>query len=417
MNLKTLALYLIGRRDAIETVARSGWSVVIGLIFVISAGFAREYDGEDLWHEPWHVLRPLAASIASGTTLFLLVFGAAWLREPREAGDTAAPGFWQAYRSFMGLFWMTAPMAWLYAIPFERVLDPVEAVTANVVLLAVVAAWRVALMTRVVSVIYGIKAIPSFFFVMLFADAVVFAAVVVVGAPVIDVMGGVRHSDREMLLNGVKIVVMMLSLLTAPVWIIGAIVAFMSIRPRWLDLGRPASGGAPRALLAAACLSLFAFIPLLLVAQPEQMNRREVERLIEANKFAEAFATMSRRTPEDYPPGWDPPPRESEIWYGYLWPEMVAAMEASWPADWVARIYLAKLVEVFLIHVLPVDSDRRARVEWNTPHGEPDPGDEPGAWLTPQHRAAARLLLERFDGLTPQTREQLEELVRLAPEK
>ena len=417
MNLDTLARYLVGHRDAIESVARSRWSVVIGLIFVLSAGLAREYDGEDLVHEPWHALRPLAASLASGTALFALVYGAAWACNRRRQGEVARPPLPRAYRSFMGLFWMTAPMAWLYAIPFERLLHPVDAVSANLLLLAVVAAWRVLLMTRVVSVIYGIRLVPAFFLVMLFADAVVFVAIVIVGAPVIDVMGGVRHSDREALLNGVKLMVMALSLLSAPVWLIGSIAAAVTLKPRWLDLSAGVREGAPRGVIAVACCSVLAFVPLLLVTQREQMNRREVERLIDANRFEEAFAQMSRRTPEDYPPGWDPPPHESKMRSGLGWQKMVAAMEASWPADWVARLYLAKLREFLVGHVLPQYRQEQARLEWSTPDGEPDPGDAPGAWLTPRHRAAARLLLERSDGLSPQDREDLELLVRLAPEK
>jgi len=31
--------------------------------------FAREYDGEDLLHEPWHLLLPLVASLATSFIL------------------------------------------------------------------------------------------------------------------------------------------------------------------------------------------------------------------------------------------------------------------------------------------------------------------------------------------------------------
>ena len=56
----------------------------IGLLFVLAAGVAREYDGEDLWHEPWHVLLPLGASLATSLVLYLLVRLVAWLRTSSE---------------------------------------------------------------------------------------------------------------------------------------------------------------------------------------------------------------------------------------------------------------------------------------------------------------------------------------------
>ena len=93
------------------------WSILIGVVLVISAGLAREYDGEDLIHEPWHALRPLGASLASGTTLFLVAHVAALVKSGK--GEGAPPSFFRAWRTFLGLFWFTAPMAWLYAVPYE----------------------------------------------------------------------------------------------------------------------------------------------------------------------------------------------------------------------------------------------------------------------------------------------------------
>ena len=74
MNIRTLLRYLFGGRQAILELASSRWALVIGLLFVLSASFAREYDGEDLLREPWHLLLPLAASLVSSFVLFCLAF-------------------------------------------------------------------------------------------------------------------------------------------------------------------------------------------------------------------------------------------------------------------------------------------------------------------------------------------------------
>lgn len=125
MRATLLPRYLVGSRSAILEIAASRSSLLIGGIFVFSAGLAREYDGEDLLHEPWHVFRPFAASLISGGLLFLLVHSAAALNERKKV-----PIF-EAWKRFMGLFWLTAPMAWLYAIPYERFMAPIEAVQVN----------------------------------------------------------------------------------------------------------------------------------------------------------------------------------------------------------------------------------------------------------------------------------------------
>ncbi len=341
MRASTLPRYLLGSRDAIISVASSRWSILIGAIFVLSAGFAREYDGEDLVHEPWHALRPLGASLASGTLLFLIIHGSAMFN--REDGEGEPPSFLRAYRSFLGLFWMTAPMAWLYAIPYERMLSPVDAIGVNLWTLALVAAWRVALMVRVVSVIYGVRRITAFFLVMFFADAVVIAVVTLVPTPVIDIMGGLRHTERDALVSSITLLVGFFSIATAPIWVIGALVAAFKFVPRW---PQPAPGDGEersRGLLTLALVSVVAFVPLLVVSQPEQINRREAERLLMAGDVDTALALMSRKEAGDYPPHWNPPPR---LGYREDTPDLASVRDAmlrEWPADWIAAIYLEKI--------------------------------------------------------------------------
>lgn len=351
MKVSTLPKFLAGSRQAILEVASSPSALLIGVLFVVSAGLAREYDGEDLIHEPWHVLRPLGASLVSGTTLFLLVHGAALLR--RRRGEGTPPAFLRAYRSFVSVFWWTAPMAWLYAIPYERFMSPVDAVGVNLWTLAIVAGWRVVLITRAISVMYGIRAVASFFLVMLFADAVVFAAVALAPTPIIDVMGGIRHSDRDALIAGTTFSLMILSVLSAPVWILGALISAGTIKPKWSGFGVPQPASRDRSLLALATVAVVAWVPILFFTQPEQINRREANQLLRSGDVAEALARISLRDSRDYPPHWNPPPR---LGYGENQPPLDAvmtAMRAEWPADWLAELYLSKIRRRLQQNLLP----------------------------------------------------------------
>ena len=162
---------------------------------MLAAGFAREYDGEDLLREPWHLLIPLAASLASSAVLYVIVRGIA---ARRGASD---PPALRGYIDFLGLYWMTAPLALLYAIPFERLLSAPDAVRANLYLLGLVAAWRVLLMTRVVSVIYNASFVAALFIVMFFADTLAAFILVATPLPIVSVMGGIRLSESESVLH------------------------------------------------------------------------------------------------------------------------------------------------------------------------------------------------------------------------
>jgi hypothetical protein len=56
MNIGTLFAYLIGRREAILAVANTPSAVWLGMLLVISAGFAREYDAQYLPGKPWYLI-------------------------------------------------------------------------------------------------------------------------------------------------------------------------------------------------------------------------------------------------------------------------------------------------------------------------------------------------------------------------
>ncbi len=343
MKVSTLPRFLLGSRSAILEVAASRVAIPVGVLLVVSAGLAREYDGEDLVHEPWHILRPLAASLVSGSLLFAIVaFAALAIRARKGTGTPPTP--LRAYLSFMGLFWMTAPLAWLYAIPYERMLSPVEAVEVNLWTLALVALWRVVLMSRVVGVVYGIGIVPAFFFVMLFADIVTFAAVSLAPTPIIDVMGGIRHSARDQLVADTTFLLQIYSVLSFPVWAIGALIALCRIQPDFPTLPEPGSLPRSRSLYVFALASILAFAPLLIIAQPEQIRRHTAEGMLLSGRVAEGLAYMSRFESDDFPPQWEPPPR---LGYGEDRPPtrsiadaMAADLPTSWPAPWVAEIYV-----------------------------------------------------------------------------
>lgn len=341
MNATTLARYLVGDAAAIRVVAATRDSWLVGLVFVLGAGLAREYDHEDLLHEPWHVLLPLAASTFTATILYLLLRIVSWRRS--GTGWPVHGG----YRAFLGLYWATAPLAWLYALPVERLLPAGEAVGANLLLLGIVSAWRVILMSRVVQVVWHGHWLAAFHVVGCFAWGVAAAAMSVAKLPLLSIMGGIELGPGEATLAGTTFVVMLLAYVSTPWWLMAlAVVLLLRRRPDgpWTPDGAFASGRfavAPSAWRLAGAL-VAAGLVLLPFTQPEQWRRHAVERAFRAGDVAGAITEIERHGRGGFPPHWDPPPRTGFGEQVPGLPAIVAALVATDPPPWVREIFLAK---------------------------------------------------------------------------
>ncbi|MEQ8785445.1 MAG: hypothetical protein RIC55_04070 [Pirellulaceae bacterium] len=342
MTPLTLAKFLIGSREAIEQIARAPQAIFVGLLFVLSAGLAREYDGEDLLHEPWHLLLPLAASLATATLLYLLVAGVGFCR-----GAGIRP-FLLRYRAFLSLYWMTAPLAWLYAIPVERFLSPLDSIRANLWLLGIVALWRVLLITRVVSVLYRTRYLAALLVVMLMADVVAVSVIVATPRPVVGIMGGIRLTEAESLIHATSCLIIIFGVLSIPIWFFGAVFVAIPLGGKRGWLWTISADALPLrvgwgAWTVAASL-LVVGVALLPLAQPEQQRRWIVEDQLRHGRIDEALQFMSKLDRDDFPPYWDPPPR---IGYGERKPDMwsiLKLVQEEKIAPWVREVYIEKLV-------------------------------------------------------------------------
>lgn len=208
-RLGTVIRYLLGDRQAILDLAARP-RLGIGLLLVLAAGVARELDAGN---PAWHVLVPAAVSLVASWALWCVAY--CGLAPP-------GPPLFDAYRRFLGLFWFTAPMAWLYAIPFHRFLGPTGATAADLLTLGAVSLWRVALMARVLVVLMGYRPLHAFAVVMAFADVVVLVAMFFVPVPLIEFMSGAQRTESERLLQSVASTVCTVGVLSLPVWIVAA---------------------------------------------------------------------------------------------------------------------------------------------------------------------------------------------------
>jgi hypothetical protein len=330
-----MALYLVGSRQAILDLAGSRWTLVVGLLLVLSGTLARAYDTADLVSEWPVLLHGVGVSLVNSLILYAIVYSAgARLMENK-------PGFWRGYRVFLGLFWMTAPMAWLYGIPYERFMPAVNAVNANLWTLGLVSLWRVVLITRVLSVIFGASPTRMFFQVMLFSDVAMFLAANLMRRPVLDVMGGLQQTEVERAISFSAFFVAQITFITFLVWLVGALIARLDFKARWAVQPCEAEEP-PRAAIMFAGACVLAWVPALTVAQPEQRLRVRADDLLRSGRVHEAFAEMSRHARRDYPPVWDPLPRRA---YREDTPSMEAVraeLKGCPPAPWVEHVFMEK---------------------------------------------------------------------------
>ena len=340
LTIATLVRYLLGYQNAIQAVARSKSTFWLGLLFVLSTGFAREYDGEDLLAQPWHIFLPLAASLATSFVLYLLVYTAVWFRSEERFA------FFAGYRQFLSFYWLTAPLAWLYAIPVERFFSAGIATWLNLCFLAMVAAWRVLLISRVLSVWLGVKYRSVFVLVMLFSDTLALILVTVIPAPIFSLMGGIRHTPSEILIHDAISFVQVTGVLSFLVWLIGSITV-LSVKSRWeIDIEYDTSnsrGTWAKSVWGLAIIMLLIWAAILPFTQPEQQRRFHVEQLIQEMKFDEAMEYLSQYEKSDFPPGWSLPPR---IGYGETTPspfDLYFASIKPGNADWVENLAAEKL--------------------------------------------------------------------------
>lgn len=300
--------FLIGSAAAIRRLAESRATLPAGVALVLMTAVARSYDQTWIGESPalW-IFGPLLFSLVSGTWLFVVVY-LGLLRRGWEPVEKTRSG-WKDWPAFMGLYWMTAPSAWLYAIPVERFLDDMGSARANLVLLGGVSLWRVLLFSRVVAVIGTVRYAMALVWVLLAAsiEAFVILFLTSFGEAVGRGMGGLRNSPAQDLILGV------LSGVTAASFVVGLVTLVVSVlwRPRvpTTRLAGRRPGSVPWVLL----LVLGAFwIVVAVLVQPDLRRNAEVDRLVKEDHHREVITFLAKHTPTDFAPGRPLPPKPYE---------------------------------------------------------------------------------------------------------
>jgi len=345
--------FLVGQREAIQRVASSSAAIWTGLFLVLLTAIARNYDQTLIGENPlmW-LFGPLLFSIVSGTWIYAMVYGVfARMAEPISSG-------WSRWRSFMGLFWMTAPIAWLYAIPVERIFDSFTAAQANILLLAVVSLWRVILMARVVQMTTSAR-FPMALVWVLFAAAVEVLVVSFFGGlfaqAIMRGMGGMRNSPEEELIYRAMSLVFNAAFIGAPVLLV---IGFIW-KPKGQLTQLPRIEATKLHWKPLTVAALF-WIGVAIVPQRELINNVAVEKLISAGNVRKALDYLSTTAQDEFSPGRPLPPKAFER---SIFDQLPACFEVLRPDDapWV-RMHLMRRLREMTTHYGP---------RWRSRRGDP----------------------------------------------
>lgn len=180
----TTARLLAFRRVVPDLRRLGGLYLGFGLFCTWLAGVGRYWDNDraDLWQ--YLGLGSLAYVFLMAAVIWLLLYPL----KPRN---------WR-YQNVLIFVCMTAPPALLYAIPVERFMTLQSAQTANVWFLAIVAAWRVALLFRF------LRGSAGLFGVELFVSCLMPITLIVVALTflnlehvVFNIMSGIAPADQS----------------------------------------------------------------------------------------------------------------------------------------------------------------------------------------------------------------------------
>ncbi len=305
VKLSDLVGFWFGYQRSIAAVLQTKSTLWLGALLVFTAAMGREYDAVSLLHRPWELLGSFAASIVMCTILFGFIYLCLGCVKRTEANPS------QEYLTFLGAYWMTAPLAWPYAFPIETLTDELTSVHFNLTVLSVVSIWRVLLFARIVAIQFALPYLSSLTWVLVPCMVVAFGALVSAILPMVSIMGGIRLTrTQQVVINYQSGLLMTIFYAAIPV-LICLLVSFAytdrlrPARPEVLRSTRKLSRGPWLLALSALGLSVVWAVPF----QISYWQAAEIDRLIVGGRIPEALERLEANGPAAPPATWDPLPR------------------------------------------------------------------------------------------------------------
>lgn len=243
--------------------------------------------------------------------------------------------FPHGFRVFLGLFWMTAPLAWLYALPAERLLGLEKAAAVNVALLGVVTVWRVVLLAQATAIVFGVPFARSLSAVAV--PSALMACVVGLLAPFALASRSRAHAIPPE--STLVIPALLVALAGGAIALAIAVFALRSLPRASPTAPRLPQAGRIPLLLLTGLVSTWILIAI--VPQRKVRHTLAMEELVRRGECAAALAYASQLQPDDFTPvrRLPPNPYYCGINGALRVPTMLAALTGDEPT-WLRDTYL-----------------------------------------------------------------------------
>ncbi len=291
------ASFFLGSKQGIELVASSSKTFWLGCLFIVSAGLARNYDHHLLLEEPLWLIGPFFMAFFSATLIHGIVCKMCKLTAP-EIGSKLL-----RYKAWLRCFLLTAPLAWLYGIPYESYMDVLSATKFNFATLIVVSLWRVYLMSRVLCVLYNMKALLAVCAILLPASLEMLVASYFKGVNIVGIMGGMRLSPSDQFLLSATNFVSVASLVLFVASLIMYLILLERKRVKVHTLQLMSDSRISSAVYALCSVSIGIWFFIGLDAQNSLNNKRELLALMREQKFDEVVSFLDGKKESDFPEG------------------------------------------------------------------------------------------------------------------
>lgn len=340
LGIVDIGAFLLGSRAAIEKSMRCKRAWLLGALLVATAALCREYDAVSLLHQPSDLLAPFGASLVLSAVLFI------WLHlmpcgiGTESLGNIEETTFAKDYVVFLTAYWLTAPLAWLYAIPVEAFLSEYDAAWANLVFLSAVSLWRIFMFARFVSVWRTTGYWTALNWMLVPCCAIAFVALMQRNMSIVGIMGGLRLSETEQMIVDYQTAVINAIGCVFPISVVGCILSFFLRRKSRRDGSEAAVCSVAWSGWLTPCVICVPLLAGAIAFQPPLQRARVVDRMLRNGKIESAIDLIDRAGSRDkFPIGWDPLPtgRDKSVTVMSLVGEFETEPAAVWAMDWLLQ--------------------------------------------------------------------------------
>jgi len=291
--------FYLGFKEATIKVATTKHIFWVACLLVVSAALARNYDHHLLLSNPIWIGGPFFMAFFSSALIFSVLRVAC--RIPLRSEEQSFPG--ANFLAWIKCFFLTAPLAWLYGIPYESFVDILTATKLNFATLLLVSLWRVYIMGQVAHYLYKIHALKAYCVMLVPASLEMLFGSFYQNLNIVGIMGGLRLSEKDQLLANLTSFVTVTSFWVLVGSLFFAVLLMVIHSQKAQYFSKEVNRSPSRNMLIATVASIMVFLATAFYFQPKLSNVKTLRRLLVEDQYSSAVEFLNKNDEKSFPPG------------------------------------------------------------------------------------------------------------------